>query len=81
MPWQELTQHVNDHTVMVRSRGGNEYPVETESERLNNIIYKQLINQAHDDKDMWVFVDFEQEDPVAIDFSRGIMPKKPPWEY
>lgn len=90
MPWQELIGHINSSRVRVRSRMGTEYAVETENRRLNDDIYTQLVNDAHDDVDFWAFVEFPDGDcpsdldadgPVVIDYSRGDRPEKAPWEY
>lgn len=82
MPWQKLISHVSDSRVVVRSRKGNEYPVDVEHEYMGEAIYTQLINQAHDDVDFWAWIDFDGDDgPVLEDWTRGTRPEKPPWEH
>lgn len=80
MPWQELISHVSNSRVVVRSKKGNEYPVDVEYDYHGEAIYNQLINQAHDDVDFWAWVEFEDDGPILKDFTRGSRPEKPPWE-
>jgi len=48
---------------------------------MNNDIYTQLVNSAHDDTEFWAWVEFEDGDPVVKDWTRGSKPQKPPWEH
>jgi len=81
MVWQKLTGHINDNRVHVESKSGNTYPAETKYDWLNDGIYSQLINEAHDDKQFWAWVEFEDDGPVVKDTTRGDMPTEPPWEH
>jgi hypothetical protein len=82
MVWQQLTGHVNGQRVWVESKSGNEYVARTETDNLNEDIYRQLVNRAHDDTDYWAWVEFEDdEEPVVKDYKRGTMPESPPWQH
>lgn len=80
MPWQKIVRHISNNRIIVKSRSGNEYPVEVEYEHTGRAIYKQLINQAHDSKEYWAWIEFENDSPILKDFVRGEMPDSPPWE-
>jgi len=85
MPWQKVVQHVSDSRIVVESKSGNQYPVETERERYGKQLYEQLVNDAHDHKTYWGFVQFKGDDgPVMIDWCIGekdVPPEKAPWEH
>lgn len=81
MVWQRLTGHINGSRVWLRSKSGDEYIGETDSDRLNSVIYQQLMNDVHGETDFWAWVEFEDGDPVVTDFRRGDRPEKPPWEH
>lgn len=80
MVWQKLTGHVNGNRVWLQSKSGEDYVGRTETDRLNETIYSQLVNRAHDDKEFWAWVEFE-DDAVVKDFKPGDKPEKPPWEH
>jgi len=84
MPWQKIVRHISDSRIVVQSKSGNQYPVEVEYEHDGKQLYNQLINDAHDHKIYWGFVEFKDDDgPMLIDWVRGESeepPEKPPWE-
>lgn len=79
MVWQELVDHVNMETVKVESKDGNRYPVKVEKRYMAEDIYSQFMNEAHDDKTYWAWVEFEDDGPVLDEWTRGDMPSCPPW--
>jgi len=85
MTWQKIVRHVSDAKLIVESKSGNQYPVETEYERYGEDLYSQLSNDAHDHLNYWAFVDFRgDEGPVLVDWTRGSdpdPPEKAPWEH
>jgi len=85
MPWQKVVRHVSDSRIVVQSKSGNQYPVETEYERDGASLYKQLSNRAHDHKTYWAFVDFQDDaGPLLIDWTVSTSdepPEKAPWEH
>lgn len=83
MPWQKVVGHINDETVRVESKDGNQYPARTEYDWLNDSIYTQQVN-SNDSRTLWAWVNFDDGEPVVEDTSfgdpQGGPPSKPPWE-
>jgi len=85
MPWQKVVRHISDSRIVVQSKSGNQYPVETEYKRDGKALYEQLSNRAHDHKNYWAFVDFQDDaGPLLIDWTVSQSdepPEKAPWEH
>ncbi len=84
MTWQLITRCISDDRFEVESKAGNRYPAQTEYDYMADGIYKQIINRAHDDKEYWAWVSFDQDTPTIEDYKRKPEghgpPQKPPWE-
>lgn len=84
MPWQEVVDHVSDQRIVVESRSGNRYPVETEYDWLGEDVYKfEMGDMAHDE--LWAWVEFPDDgDPICTWTSTGSPtggpPENPPGE-
>lgn len=85
MVWQKVKSHVSDNRVMVQSRNGKEYPVDT-IKRFADSVYSHEMQDKNEEKELWAWVEFsEHEAPRIEDISSGSPyggpPRKPPWEY
>jgi len=82
MTWQKIVRHVSDQRLIVESKSGNQYPVETEYDRLGNDIYTSFSNRKNDHKTYWGWVEFDGGDPLLKDVKTSEeCPEKPPWEH
>jgi len=82
MTWQKIVRHVSDERIVVESKSGNQYPVETEYKRFGSEIYNQLMNEAHDHKTYWAWVEFDDGDPLLKHWKiSDECPQSPPWEH
>lgn len=84
MPWQKITRHINGSRIEVESKSGNRYPAETEYDHMNDGLYRQLVNDAHDGKEYWAWINFDGDNPVVEDWTRKAdgqgPPENPPWK-
>jgi len=82
MPWQKIVRHISDQRLIVQSRDGKEYPVETEYDRFGEGVYQQMMNHKSDHKTLWGWINFDGDDgPVLEDWKPSdTCPDKPPWE-
>ena len=85
MTWQKIERYISDTRIIVKSRKGNTYPADTDYAWMGEGIYEQMINTAHDDKEYWAWVSFDEDTPKFDDWKRlpegEGPPEKPPWEY
>lgn len=77
MVWQKVVGHINSHRIMVRSRKGNEYGVNTEYDNDNEMVYNHLMNDKND-WDLWADVDFSSEYPSTDRIQTGHPSGGPP---
>jgi len=83
MPWQQINRMGGAGNVMVESKSGNTYLARVEYDYMEESIYEQTVNDAHDHLTFWAWVDFDGGDPVVEDWTRtrdDEPPQSPPWE-
>lgn len=70
MTWQKIVGHIHSERIMVRSRKGNEYGVDTEYKMDAEKVYNHLMNDSND-WDLWADVDFSGDYPTTNRIETG----------
>lgn len=77
MVWQKVVAHINSSRIRVESKGGNRYPVETDYDADNEMVYKHMVNSANE-WDLWADVDHSGGTPTTDRVQTGHPSGGPP---
>lgn len=77
MVWQKVVGHINDASIRVQSKGGKTYPVETDYDADNDMVYSWAMGDLAPDV-LWSDVDFDGDEPTTDQVSTGHPDGGPP---